>query len=871
MVDPSSRHSSDSTPLSDMVRALTRPADRGHFDELRGHANADDAQPWSSQWQAFFAQMGPQGLQDLDQRSQSLARQVRDNGITYNVYADRDGPQRPWALDLFPLILDASTWQHIQRGVQQRAELLERVMADVYGAQQLIREAFIPPALVQGHPGYLRAMHGVAPIRGAHLHIAAFDLARGPNGQWAVVSQRTQAPSGLGYLLENRQLISRQFPQAFETMRIERLASSYRDWLASLKAHSPAGAHAHVALLTPGPYNETYFEHAYLARYLGLTLVEGHDLTVRDERLYLRTLRGLEPVHVLLKRMDDEFLDPLELRADSTLGIPGLLQAVRAGHVLVANAPGSAFLESPALLGFLPALCERLLGDVLQLPSLDTWWCGERAALTSVLPELPHTVIKPTYPEWVSQGGFQATLGQGLSEAQRDAWIGRITREPHRYTLQAYQPLSQMPTWDASAHAVVPRSVVLRVFALRDGSRWRVLPGGLARIAPDQGGIASMQRGGSSADVWVEAGPQADVSPAASLADMTQPAHRLRLVTSRSAENLYWLGRYTERSENTVRLARLCLQVLNAEEPASAALWAWLQALCEQQGMVPPGVPAANTPATEREVTGLARRRLLERTLVASLDDDSHATSVGFNLRCLQQAASSLRERLSPEHWHAIEQGVQQFRRDCAPTRTQPEFSTVQALHALEGASTALAAITGAQTDRMTRDDGWQLLSIGRHVERLGFLASALLAALEAQALQARVDTHAQFAALLALFDSTITFHAQYQQSRALRDLLDLLVVDSDNPRALAWVARSLRARINKLADAPRESPDALAQQVPVLSQDQLSALCQRDAQEQLTALTACLHSCRQAAWQVSEGLTARYFSHTDSAGSVGA
>ena len=867
------------------MKGLAHPAQAGHFDELQG-ALAGAQQTLAPPWRTFFEQLGSIGLDDLDRRTHTLARQVRDNGITYNVYANEGGPQRPWALDLFPLILTPESWQQIESGVQQRARLLERVMADVYGPQQLIRQAMIPPALVQGHPGYVRAMHGVAPVGGTHLHIAAFDLARGPDGQWAVVSQRTQAPSGLGYLLENRLLISRQFPQAFEAMNIQRLAASYRVWVESLKAHSPAGAQAHVALLTPGPYNETYFEHAYLARYLGLTLVEGSDLTVRDERLYLRTLRGLEPVHVLLKRLDDEFLDPLELRADSTLGIPGLLQAVRAGHVVVANAPGSAFLESPALLGFLPALSETLLGESLLLPALDTWWCGERAALASVLPQLEHMAIKPTYPGSSSHGSFEAALGRTLTQAQRDEWVGRITRQPDRHTLQAYVPLSQMPTWKNAKEGVVQRSVMLRVFALRQGggnsaSAWRVLPGGLARIAAPDAQIASMQRGGSSADVWVQT--QAAVDRSSLLPKNTTATHfkhRQRMVTSRAAENLYWLGRYTERSENMVRLVRLCLEALNGEDPASRSLWAWLQQLTQRQGLVPAGVPSAQ-PAAQDDTTSTpsmgARRRVFERTLIACLDQDEHATSVGYNLRALQQAASSLRERLSPEHWNAIVHCVEQFSTDCAHTLLHPEFSAVQALQTLDAASSALAAITGAQTDRMTRDDGWQLLSIGRHVERLGFLSAALALAVEVGAFDAPSDDSAaqennsHYVALLALFDSTITFQAQHQQNRELAPLIDLLVQDNDNPRSLAWVARTLRARLSKLADTPMGQPDELALLVPDLQKSDLEALCTRDAEQQLSTLAACLNDCMQSAWQVSDAITARYFSHTDNADSVGA
>jgi len=861
-------------PIPDMVQPETKPAPQ---------AEPDLCPPW----QTFFDQLGTTGLDDLDRRTQTLARQVRDNGITYNVYASQGGPQRPWALDLFPLILTPDSWQQIEVGVKQRARLLERVMADVYGPQQLIREAMIPPALVQGHPGYLRAMHGVAPVGGTHLHIAAFDLARGPDGQWAVVSQRTQAPSGLGYLLENRLLISRQFPQAFEAMNIQRLAATYRVWVESLKAHSPEGANAHVALLTPGPYNETYFEHAYLARYLGLTLVEGHDLTVRDERVYLRTLRGLEPVHVLLKRLDDEFLDPLELRADSTLGIPGLLQAVRAGHVVVANAPGSAFLESPALLGFLPGLSEKLLGEKLQLPALDTWWCGERAALASVLPQLEHMAIKPTYPGSHAHGTFDAALGRTLTQAQRDEWVGRITRQPDRYTLQAYTPLSQMPTWKNTTEGVVQRSVMLRVFALRNGvgdgnDSWRVLPGGLARIAAPHAEIASMQRGGSSADVWVQT--EADVDRSSLLPKHSAAStftHRQRLVTSRAAENLYWLGRYTERSENMVRLVRLCIEALNGEDPASRSLWAWLQLLTQRQGLVPAGVPSAHA-ASEDKATSTpsmgARRRVFERTLIACLDQDEHSTSVGYNLRALHQAASSLRERLSPEHWNAIVHCVDQFSADCALTGSQREFSAVQALQALDAASSALAAITGAQTDRMTRDDGWQLLSIGRHVERLGFLSSALDLAVEVGAFENTADeahsadeNSSHFAALLSLFDSTITFQAQYQQSRELAPLIELLVQDNDNPRSLAWVARTLRGRLSKLAKTPMGEPDALARLVPDLKHTDLEQLCTPNAVGHHPNLRACLTECMQAAWQVSDAITAHYFSHTDDADSVGA
>ncbi len=831
---------------------LAPSAASGHYDELRGGLTGQKTSP---AWASFFEHLGHEGYADLNHRAHSLARQIRDNGVSYNVYSDASGPQRPWSLDLFPLIITPESWSQIEAGVLQRVRVLERVMADVYGSRELLKAGLLPPALVQGHPGYLRPMHGVAPVGGTHLHIAAFDLARGPDGNWWVISQRTQAPSGLGYLLENRISISRQFAPAFEGMHIQRLAATYRALIEALKQMSPAGADSHIVLLTPGPYNETYFEHAYLARYLGLTLVEGNDLTVRDQKLYLKTLRGLEPVHGLLKRLDDEFLDPLELRADSTLGVPGLLQAIRAGNVLVANAPGSAFLESSALLGFLPALARHLLGEELSLPALPTWWCGERAGMEDVLPRLGECVIKPTYAGAAS--GFEAVLGRNLTRSGLDQWAGRILREGDLHTVQSYLPPSQLPTWQDDS--IAPRSLILRVFAIADGPQsWRVLPGGLTRLVNANAGMASMQRGGSSADTWVMTHGAVDrttlLAPHHATPLLTQ---RKRLVTSRAAENLYWLGRYTERTENNIRLARLTLDSLNGQDPCSPALLSWLSDLAVRNTLVLPDVP-----------TALQARRVFERSLIASLGSQEMATSVGYTLRALKLAAAAVRERLSQEQWNVITRAEAEMTSCCAEQAVQGDYSAVEALRVLASASGHLAAITGAQTDRMTRDDGWRLLSIGRQIERLCFLAPALAGSFESGAVQ----DDGGFEALIALFDSTITFHAQYQQTREVSALLDLLVLDRDNPRSLGWVAQTLRGRLAKLAGGPAGEMDALARRVPDPEGWELDALCRTAEDGTLPRLAELLAQCTEAAWRISDDISLRYFTHTGESGqSLGA
>ena len=918
---------------TDLASALAPPAISGHFDELRGRTRAgvpvmptplqsqsqsqtqsqsqSQSQPQSApspslqsqsqgaapsqpanlvsrSWATFFNFLGTDGFHDLNRRNANLRRQIRDNGVTYNVYADANGPQRPWSLDLFPMILSPEDWAEIEVGIKQRTRLLNHVMADVYGPQTLLSKGLLPAALVQGHPGYLRAMQGVQPAGGMFLHIAAFDLARGPDGRWWVVSQRTQAPSGLGYLLENRLTISLLFPEAFREMKVQRLAASYKALVDSMRALSPV-ADGRIVLLTPGPYNETYFEHAYLARYLGLSLVEGSDLLVRNERLYLKTLQGLEPVHGLLKRLDDEYLDPLELRADSTLGVPGLLQVIRAGHVQVANAPGSAFLESSALLGFLPALSQHLLGETLSLPSLATWWCGEQAVMQDMLPQLKNCVIKPTYPG----SGMASVIGHTLSQRALDEWAGRIVRQGEDYTVQAYLPLSQTPTWQGEK--IAPRSAMLRVFAVPDGrGSWQVLPGGLARLAGKNENIASMQHGGSSADVWALGGlagcgefsglddaaqasdnerPAAQASAApgqvaeppgaqAAPALLTTSVSRKQPVTSRAAENLFWLGRYTERAENSLRLAQMALQCLGGEDQSSQPLLAWLSDMAVRNSLVLGSVPSATH-----------ARRVFERSLIAGLANTEQIASVGFNLSALKSAASAVRERLSQEQWHVIVRTEADFFSRCEAFKAEnpltahaTDYSAVEALHALEAASGFLAAMTGAQTDRMMRDDGWRLLSIGRHIERLSTLSAALARGFETGA----VFDDGGFSAMVALFDSTITFHAQYQQRRDIPALLDLLVLDRDNPRSLSWVVHTLKSRLAKLASSTPSDPTNLAADLPDPASWPLTgpdaAPRSPARQHNHAGLVTQFESCQTAALELSNQISRRYFSHATSA-----
>ena len=864
---------------------LALPAREGHFDELRGVSAGADA-TLAPHWQRFFGMLGAAGLGELDRNAEAVVRQMHENGVTYNVYAETEGGARPWSLDLLPLIITPEEWAGIAAGVAQRAAVLNAVLADVHGEQRLLEEGLLPPALVLGHPGYLRPLKGHTPSGGVWLHIAAFDLARAADGAWWVVSQRTQAPSGLGYMLENRLTISRMFPQAFREMAVEHLATGYRTLMDTLVRLAPAtgdsGAAAaaadpataaaaqgprtppRIVLLTPGPYNETYFEHAYLARYLGITLVEGSDLLVRDERVFLKTLYGLERVHVILRRLDDDFCDPLELRADSHLGITGLLQAVRAGHVLVANALGSSFLESPGIHGFLPAISERLTGAPLLMPSLPSWWCGEEAARRQILPELGKLVIKPTYPASTAhathEGSFEPVIGARTSAAALEEWRARIEAAPDAHTVQAYMPLSQAPTW--SGGRIVPRAAMVRVFAIASldaegRPQWHVIPGGLTRIATRDRQVVSMQRGGGSQDTWVlSAGAPDTFSLLPAPLRPADLAHKRRPVSSRAAENLFWMGRYSERADNSVRLARLTLLRLtgdgDGDGKTAADFLQLLARVCMRAGLTLADVPSPDQ-----------ARRIFERTLVAGLSTGvagpGQGGAVGASLAALERAAGQIRDRLSSEHWRLIRGASGDFQFRLAHLHESGNYASAQALGALEGLAVQMAALTGAQADRMTRDAGWSLLAIGRQVERLITMAAVLQECLTAPASRAdRPD--AVFKLLLDAFDSTITYRAHYQARLELAPLIDLLVLDPANPRSLACCVSTLRAELGRLP--PREGQGSLALRLSDCASWDLAALIEPDAAGRTPRLDALVGDLIERARDLSDELGERYFSH---------
>ncbi|HHS7808123.1 circularly permuted type 2 ATP-grasp protein [Pseudomonas putida] len=804
------------------------------------HELLNDSGEVRPHWRRLFDQLQRSTPAQLVQRQALLARQIQENGVTYNVYADPKGADRPWELDLLPHVIAADEWQQLSAGIAQRARLLNAVLADLYGPQRLISEGLLPAELVFGHNNFLWPCQGIAPPEDAFLHLYAVDLARTPDGRWWVTADRTQAPSGAGYALENRTIVSRAFPELYRDLKVQHLAGFFRTLQETLARQAPCADDAPlVVLLTPGRFNESYFEHLYLARQLGYPLVEGGDLTVRDATVYLKTLSGLRRVHAIMRRLDDDFCDPLELRTDSALGVPGLLEAVRQGRVLVANALGSGVLESPGLLGFLPKINQYLFGEELLLPSIATWWCGEAPVLAQALEKLPELLIKPAFP---SQS-FAPVFGRDLSEQQRQALAERMQARPYAYVAQELAQLSQAPIWQAEDGQLQPRAIGMRVYAVASGDGYRVLPGGLTRVAAEADAeVVSMQRGGASKDTWVlgERAPSGEQWKTQRNVGVHDLVRRDPYLPSRVVENLFWFGRYCERCDDSARLLRIMLaRYVDGDDPQA------LQAAVE---------------LGERLMLLPEEGELPERLLAALLGED-WSFSLRSNLQRLQWAASQVRGKLSRENWQAL---VELQREALELDTEEPDFGEL--LDFLNRLVMSLAALSGFALDDMTRDEGWRFLMIGRRIERLQFLSSSLAAFLRG----AGAFDQAGLEWLLELGNSSITYRSRYLAVAQLIPVLDLLLLDEQNPHAVLFqlklVTRTLK-RLNDDFGVPREA--GLPQLVERLARFDLGCLenplfGENSVRAALGGLADLLQEIAEASGQVSDRLALRHFAHVD-------
>ncbi len=805
--------------------------DARRYDEL-----LDGVSGVRSHWRPLMERLAAAGPRESAHRCLQLTRRlIAENGVTYNVYADSRPADRPWTLDPLPLVITAEEWTEIELGVAQRAQMLNALLADLYGPQRLIAEGLVPPQIPFGHPNFLWPCHGVTPREGIWLHLYAADLARAADGRWWILADRVQAPSGAGYALENREIIEQVLPDSIRELGVRRVRGFFGEMRERLLAHIGADGNPLAVILTPGPYNETYFEQAYLAHQLGWPLVEGSDLTVRRDTVYLKTLGGLRRVHAILRRVDDDYCDPLELRSGSALGVAGLLGAVRAGRVTLANALGAGVLESPAWLGFLPGLAERLLGERLRLPSVATWWCGERSALQHVVRHLSRLVVKPAYPNQ----RLEPLWGGALSAQGREDLIARLSALPHAYVAQEHIALSQAPTLQLDGSAgFAAKAVSIRVYALAGERGFSVMPGGLARVAVDGTlDVVSNRSGGGSKDIWVlprsaasggENPPRGKAGEAASDDSPARSASapvRHDDIPSRLIENLYWFGRYSARCEDKARLLRATLAAR-----IDADIYHIAVGFCRELG----AAAAEADPST-------------------TLRDDVTPHGIVADARRLVWCASQIRGRLSATYWRTVSE-LQRQLQDGAGVRDQRK--------ALESLLLSLAAFAGLALDDMRQDEGWRLLSLGRRIERLQISTRMLELHLSTET--AARPAHVEW--LLEACDSLRVYRPRYAAPPRLGSMLDLLVRDTEHPRSLAFQCSALEHDLASLAASHLAGArERLSEPAPSLTDADLVAIegHHAEAHGARASLALRLRSLREAAEQLSDRLSRRYFSHT--------
>jgi uncharacterized circularly permuted ATP-grasp superfamily protein/uncharacterized alpha-E superfamily protein len=756
-------------PALQRLVAAYRPLP-GIFDEMM-----DGDGRIRAHWQPLLSMLAVLGGDEINRRFAAADRYLRGSGVFYRVYEDAADLERPWPLSHIPLLIEASEWKELEAGLTQRAELLEAVLADSYGPATLTREGRLPAALIAGNPEFLRPLVGVAPPGGAHLRFYAVDVGRGADGRWWVLSDRAQAPSGAGYAIENRLALSRAIPDIYRTARVERVAPFFQAFQAEMFALSRQDD-ARICLLTPGPMNETYFEHAYLARYLGLLLVDGEDLIVREDGVFIRTVAGLRRTEVLLRRIDADFADPLELNAASRLGVAGLIQAVRDGKIVIINSLGAGLVEARAMLAFLPALAPIVLGTELKIPNVATWWLGRADVREEMIEKLGHMVIAAAFTE--SMAGMplvSEVLGAKLDDLQRQELVNSIRDRGIDYVVQEAVTLSSMPGWRDGR--LEPRPFTLRLFLAKIGGSWRVMPGGFVRIAEHADARAvTLQRGAATADAWILThGPVGDMTLLPHPERMTVQ-RAAGLLPSRAADNLFWVGRYVERAEVTLRLIRSMINRIAEADDAAAPVIADIAALLAAWNAIPDDTH--NAP-----VTFIARAVLTRSDLQGSLP---------YLVGAARSAASVIRDRFSPDAWRALSDLSALVG---GPLPLGPAEGAMT--ERVEAALRIIAALSGLAQENMTQRAGWRFLELGRRIERALTICRLARCFARADTIDGGLDV------LLELADSQITYRQRYLMVAARMPVIDLVMLDPNNPRSVIFQLERIETH---LAALPKRS-----------------------------------------------------------------
>lgn len=751
------------------------------YDEAFNHSRSPRAH-----WHYLLQQLqilGDHGIQDCKRRAQRI---LREDGAIYDLSNDSTTP-RVWALDIVPNIIAASQWLHIEQGLQQRAQLLDLILQDIYGEQQLIKQGIIPAEIIFTNPAFLRQCYHM-PLFGKHaLLLHAVDMVRDASGQYQVIVDRTQIPSGTGYALENRTVMSKVMPDTYQNSQVRRLAPFFQKLKQTLAALTvPWTTTPRIVILSPGVFNSNYFEQIYLTNYLNFPLVQGGDLTVRNGKVWMKSLNGLVRVDVIVRHIDDVYCDQAELRTDSMLGVPGLLEVARSGNVILANPLGCGILETPALLKYLPNISQFLLNEPLLLPSVSTWWCGETEDLAYVIANIEQLIIKPT-----SRQQGQSIYGHTLTEASKADTIAMLKAQPHQYVAQSYIPGSLAPVWHHKELQAQPS--LLRTFTAATLDDYQVMPGGLSRVgAVTEEMIVSNLSKSNSKDTWVLAEkPETPITLLTKGKNLTLPLQEN--VPSRVVENLFWLGRYAERIEMNARLLRTLLKKLYDIDPLSITSRTLLLEVIARQTTGEPLFSEENQPSSY----------LLQQALTNLITSSQQQGSIKADLQAILACSEQAKETLSSDTRIIINGLRDQLH---LLDQSQTAHQTPAPEEMLDNLVTALLALSGLYHESMLRGLDWTFQELGRRTER----ALKTISLLQASFTQVLPDNAQQqvLESVLLSAEALISFRRRYRNHSQIDYGLDLLMMDPTNPRSLFYQLGQIE---HCLLELPRSkaSPEA--------------------------------------------------------------
>ncbi len=765
---------------------LSNPVFRDYFNihQSYGELTGEDGK-LRPHWSTFFESYDRLGEEEMSNRNADTLRLLKENGVTYNIYGDPNGLNRPWKLDNIPFLISQTEWAHIESGLSQRAQLLNLILEDIYGERNLIKKGILPMELIYNHSGFLRPCCGIRQPGKHQLILYSADIAKSAEGKMWVVNDRTQAPSGSGYALENRTTMTRVIPELFDGLKVRHLSPYFSALRNGLNEIAPHGnLNPRIVILTPGSKNETYFEHSYLSSYLGFTLVQGNDLIVKDNFVWLKTMGGLERVDVILRRVDDIYCDPLELRADSQLGIPGLLQCVRSGNVSLANPLGSSVLENPGIMPFLQQVSRYFLSEDLILPTIASWWCGQPKELKYVLENIQKLVIKKIHR---NPTGSSSIDGASLTDIQLEACKQLIIANPAMYVGQEKVEISLSPSLIEGK--IIPQKVLFRSFLVSNQDNYVAMAGGLVRSSSDADNfIISSQSGGFSKDAWIISPEPGRIVNTLKETPEGSAENFNDMLPSHAAENLFWVGRYTERVLGNARFLRTIMQFLaegnkliteNNRQTEKNLLEAFTRYSYTLPGFI--GEEAEDVLADSW------------KELKDVLFNEKRPGGIKYNFQQFHKAIHEVRDHWSTDTWRVI-RGMEEGLHNGIPLS---HHGHLQMIHTLDNLITSIVAFIGLNRESISREQGWIMLDLGRKIEQ-SLLVITMLKTTLVKRYNEQVEYNLQQSVLMSN-ESLVNYRYKYRRPLQNVLVIDLLIFDPNNPRSLTYQVVRLKNYLQNL------------------------------------------------------------------------